>query len=172
MLYTHYAAILMQHFPYSLRLKMQLILLILATALAIPAYAGNQDELAVIGFSKTGQYFAFELHGIADGSAQSYSEIQIMDVPANRWVGERVIYRTPEEVLETKKTTDSCRSPCKGPQSRRTSVEKIQYRNKLPRRTSRGTIDIRSLESVRSGKIRGRIPSGDHVRRSALFPQA
>lgn len=81
---------------------MQAILWILAVALATSAHAADRDELAIIGFSKSGQYLAYELHGIADGSGQSYSVIRIMDVPANRWVGDRVSYETPEKVLETK----------------------------------------------------------------------
>ncbi|MTI45158.1 putative secreted protein [Roseibium hamelinense] len=53
---------------------------------AMPAAAGDQATLEVLGFSQDGRYFAFEQHGIQDGSGFPYSEIYVIDVHADSWV--------------------------------------------------------------------------------------
>src|SRR5437868_5180577 len=67
-----------------MRLALALIaVLIVATT---SARAADNAERAVIGFSPDGRYFAFEQYGVQDGSGFPYSEIFIIDLPANRWV--------------------------------------------------------------------------------------
>ncbi len=58
-------------------------------ALAIaagPALAGDRALLHPIGFSPDGRYFAFEEFGVQDGSGFAYSNIYIIDLPADAWV--------------------------------------------------------------------------------------
>ena len=51
------------------------------------AHAGDSAERRIIGFSETGQYFAFEQFGIQDGSGFAYSEIFILDTEKDSWAG-------------------------------------------------------------------------------------
>ncbi|QDG78700.1 DUF2259 domain-containing protein [Labrenzia sp. PHM005] len=52
----------------------------------LPASAGDEARLEILGFSGDGRYFAFEQFGIQDGSGFPYSEIFVIDVHADKWV--------------------------------------------------------------------------------------
>jgi hypothetical protein len=54
--------------------------------LAAPALAGDRALFDAIGYSSDGRYFAFEEYGVQDGSGFAYSNIYVLDVPADRWV--------------------------------------------------------------------------------------
>jgi predicted secreted protein len=54
--------------------------------LATPALAGDRALIDFIGFSAEGRYFAFEEFGVQDGSGFPYSNIYVIDVPADKWV--------------------------------------------------------------------------------------
>ncbi|MGV3652330.1 MAG: DUF2259 domain-containing protein [Devosia sp.] len=58
--------------------------LILA-GLALPALAGDRALFDPIGYSADGRYFAFEEFGIQDGSGFAYSNIYVIDIPADAW---------------------------------------------------------------------------------------
>jgi predicted secreted protein len=53
--------------------------------LAAPALAGDRALFDPIGYSADGRYFAFEEFGIQDGSGFSYSNIYVIDIPADAW---------------------------------------------------------------------------------------
>ncbi|MEO6015258.1 MAG: DUF2259 domain-containing protein [Devosia sp.] len=55
-------------------------------ALLVPAMAGDRALINFIGFSPDGKYFAFEAYGIADGVGGAYSEVFVVDLPADKWV--------------------------------------------------------------------------------------
>ena len=55
-------------------------------ALATPAMAGDRALIDIIGYSESGQYFAFEEFGIQDGSGFAYSSIYIVDLSTDSWV--------------------------------------------------------------------------------------
>jgi predicted secreted protein len=67
----------------SARLAASLAGLILLLA---PALAGDRALIDFIGYSADGKYFAFEVYGIQDGSGAAYSDIFIVDLPADKWV--------------------------------------------------------------------------------------
>lgn len=50
------------------------------------AWAGDHAELTLLGFSPDGRYFAFEEHGVQDGSGFPYSNIYLIDTATDRWV--------------------------------------------------------------------------------------
>lgn len=54
--------------------------------LAAPALAGDRALMDFIGYSDDGRYFAFEEYGIQDGSGFPYSNIYVIDLPADKWV--------------------------------------------------------------------------------------
>lgn len=60
--------------------------LVVAGLLAPAAQAGDTSELHLLGFSKNGDFFAFEQYGIQDGSGFPYSEIFVVDVIGDSWV--------------------------------------------------------------------------------------
>lgn len=66
-----------------MRFCISLFLLIL---LAPAARAADSAERAIIGFSPDGRYFAFEQYGVQDGSGFPFSDIFVLDLPANAWV--------------------------------------------------------------------------------------
>lgn len=51
------------------------------------AVAGDASDLSIIGWSPDGRFMAYELYGVQDGSGFPYSEVYIVDVPANDFVG-------------------------------------------------------------------------------------
>lgn len=61
-------------------------LLAASLMLVAPALAGDRALFDPIGFSQDGRYFAFEEFGIQDGSGFPYSNIFIIDLPADDWV--------------------------------------------------------------------------------------
>ncbi len=64
-----------------------LILVLAVAALwAAPARAGDMAERQILGFSRDGDYFAFEEYGIEDGSGFPYANIYVIDTVRNRWV--------------------------------------------------------------------------------------
>lgn len=63
-----------------------LSLLVAAGLLSPAAFAGDTAKLHVLGFSKTGSFFAFEQYGFQDGSGFPYSEIFVVDVIGDSWV--------------------------------------------------------------------------------------
>lgn len=66
-----------------MRLHTALLFLLMT---ATSAFAADNAERAVIGFSPDGRYFAFEQYGVQDGSGFPYSEIFVIDLAANQWV--------------------------------------------------------------------------------------
>jgi predicted secreted protein len=54
--------------------------------LATPAFAGDRALIDLIGFSEDGRYLAFEEFGVQDGSGFPYSNIYVIDLPADKWV--------------------------------------------------------------------------------------
>ena len=58
----------------------------LCALMASPALAGDRALIDFIGYSEDGRYFAFEEFGIQDGSGFPYSNIYIVDLPADTWV--------------------------------------------------------------------------------------
>lgn len=67
-------------------MRFRLGLLLLLTVATVPAWAADNAERAVIGFSPDGRYFAFEQYGVQDGSGFPYSEIFVVDLNANTWM--------------------------------------------------------------------------------------
>ncbi len=55
--------------------------------LAAPAFAGDAANFAALGFSADGRYFGYEEFGVQDGSGFPYSNIFILDVTEDKWVG-------------------------------------------------------------------------------------
>lgn len=54
---------------------------------AAPAVAGDSAQFDAIGYSEDGRYFAFEQFGIQDGSGFPYSEIFLIDLDTDDFVG-------------------------------------------------------------------------------------
>lgn len=69
-----------------IRAVLRLSALVVAGLLAPAALAGDTSELQLLGFSKNGDFFAFEQYGIQDGSGFPYSEIFVVDVIGDSWV--------------------------------------------------------------------------------------
>jgi predicted secreted protein len=66
---------------------MRLALAVAALALtAAVALAADSAEPNALGFSRDGRNFAFEQHGIQDGSGFAYSEIFIIDLATDSWL--------------------------------------------------------------------------------------
>lgn len=55
-------------------------------ALLTPALAGDRAAIALLGFSEDGRYFAFEEYGVQDVSGFPYSNVQVIDLEADKWV--------------------------------------------------------------------------------------
>ena len=54
--------------------------------IATPGLAADAAKRDLIGFSRDGQYFAFEQYGVQDGSGFPYSDIFVIDVTKDEWV--------------------------------------------------------------------------------------
>jgi predicted secreted protein len=54
---------------------------------ATPALAGDRALIDFIGYSQTGQYFAFAELGVQDGSGFPYANVFVLDVAADTFVG-------------------------------------------------------------------------------------
>ncbi|MHB1110638.1 MAG: DUF2259 domain-containing protein, partial [Devosia sp.] len=61
-------------------------LALLGALLATPAVAGDRALIDFIGYSPDGRYFSFEEFGVQDGSGFPYSNIYVVDLPADKWV--------------------------------------------------------------------------------------
>ena len=66
------------------RASVSLFVLVLGAA---PALAGDSAQFSAIGYSEDGRYFAFEQFGIQDGSGFPYSEIFLIDLDTDDFVG-------------------------------------------------------------------------------------
>ncbi len=55
-------------------------------AAVLPAVAGDRALIDFIGYSPDGRYFAFEEYGVQDGSGFAYSNIYVIDLPADKWM--------------------------------------------------------------------------------------
>lgn len=60
-------------------------LLAASLALLAPALAGDRALIDFIGFSADARYLAFEEFGVQDGSGFPYSNIYVLDLPADKW---------------------------------------------------------------------------------------
>ena len=56
-------------------------------AISRPGLAGDRDQLEFLGFSRGGQFAAYEIHGISDGSGFPYSEVFVIEVEKNVYSG-------------------------------------------------------------------------------------
>lgn len=70
-------------------------------ALSVPAQAGDFATRDIIGFSPDGGTFAFEEHGVQDGSGFAYSNIYVIDTASDEWLP-----GTPFRVLFEDETAD------------------------------------------------------------------
>jgi predicted secreted protein len=61
--------------------------LLLCALSATAAFAADAAERKILGFSRDGRYFAFEQFGVQDGSGFPYSEIYIIDLVSDSWLG-------------------------------------------------------------------------------------
>ncbi len=52
-----------------------------------PTFAAERAEFSLIGYSPGGKYFAFEEYGIQDGSGFAYSNIYVLNLETDAWVG-------------------------------------------------------------------------------------
>ncbi|GAB2183313.1 DUF2259 domain-containing protein [Roseibium sp. LAB1] len=67
-------------------LLLAVTLVLTGAGLASVAHAGDTAELQLLGFSRNGDFFAFEQFGVQDGSGFPYSEIFVVDVIGDTWV--------------------------------------------------------------------------------------
>lgn len=58
---------------------------------AQPVLAGDRALIDFIGYSDDFRYFAFEEFGIQDGSGFAYSNVYVIDLPADRWLAKTPI---------------------------------------------------------------------------------
>lgn len=68
-------------------LLIKTIAIVSGFAFATNAYAGTLSKLGETGFSPDGAYFSFEQYGIEDGSGFPFSNITIIEIIADKWVG-------------------------------------------------------------------------------------
>lgn len=54
---------------------------------SLPAQAGDMALFDARGYSPDGRYFAFEEYGVQDGSGFPYSNIFVVDLAEDKWVG-------------------------------------------------------------------------------------
>jgi predicted secreted protein len=58
----------------------------LLALMVLPAAAGDRALIGYLGFSEDGRYFAFEEFGVQDGSGFPYTNLYVIDLPADAWV--------------------------------------------------------------------------------------
>jgi len=63
-----------------------LLLSLLASLLAAPAFAGDRALIDYVGFSEDHRYFAFEEFGIQDGSGFAYANLYVVELASDSWV--------------------------------------------------------------------------------------
>jgi predicted secreted protein len=61
--------------------------LLAVLALALPAAAADRALINMLGYSADGNVFAFEQFGIQDGSGFPYSEVFVVDLAKDEWIG-------------------------------------------------------------------------------------
>jgi predicted secreted protein len=96
------------------------LLLFLALSNTI-ARAGDAATRDIIGFSPDGRYFAFEQHGIQDGSGFPYAEIFVIDAAEDRWV--------PGTPIRKRADDEKAKAGNAGPNSRFLAVARICLNN-------------------------------------------
>lgn len=81
-----------------------------AALLVTPALAGDRALIELIGYSDDARYFAFEEFGVQDGSGFPYSNIYVLDLPADKWVkGSPVRARLDGEAADLAQARKSAR---------------------------------------------------------------
>lgn len=80
-----------------------------------PALAGDRALIDFIGYSADGRYLSFEEFGVQDGSGFPYSNIYVIDVPADKWVaGSPIRVRLDDEAatqIEARKAAAEMAQP-------------------------------------------------------------
>lgn len=66
---------------------------------AVPAQAGDVANLEILGFSADGGIFAFEEHGVADGSGTAYANRFYIDTQSDEFVGGSPIRAEVEDAI-------------------------------------------------------------------------
>lgn len=66
--------------------SLPLLVLMAGASLAASALAGDRAEIALLGFSDDGRYFAFEEYGVQDGSGFPYATIYALDLAKDAWI--------------------------------------------------------------------------------------
>ena len=65
---------------------MRLLALLFGLLLPAAAAAGDYADLAIVGFSPDGKYFAYIEHGVQDGSGFPYANAYVIDTATDSWV--------------------------------------------------------------------------------------
>ena len=89
-------------------MKIKAFLLMLLTALFYTTmiHAADRPAMDFYGFSAKGDYCAFELYGVQDGSGFPYSKIYIIDVDNDKYATKpiiTVIEEDPDDLLEARR---------------------------------------------------------------------
>jgi len=69
---------------------MKIFTVVLLCTLSMSSWAGDAAQLRVIGFSKAGNYLAFQEYGITDGEGATFAHLFIVDVAHNRFVDKAI----------------------------------------------------------------------------------
>jgi predicted secreted protein len=80
-----------------MQIKRKIFLLTLTLSITLSTHAGDASQWEIIGFSKDGNYFAFERFGSYDGSGFPYSEIFILNVCKNDYATKPITTVVEEE---------------------------------------------------------------------------
>ena len=78
--------------------------------LASPVHAGDTASLDVVGYSKDGRIFAFEEHGVQDGSGFAYSNYFFIDTKEDKYLPGTPIRVLIEEEQSVKKIRGMARA--------------------------------------------------------------
>lgn len=81
--------------------------------LAVPAMAGDRALIEVIGYSEDGRYFAFEEFGVSDGAGFAYSNIYVVDLQNDSWIGAPVRIQGDSEEAPIAAIRDEAREDAK-----------------------------------------------------------
>ena len=74
-------------------------LALVGALLASPTLAGDRALIDYLGYSEDGRYFAFEEFGVQDGSGFPFSNIYVVDLPADSWVSGTPVRITLEDEM-------------------------------------------------------------------------
>ncbi|MCF7929657.1 MAG: DUF2259 domain-containing protein, partial [Spirochaetales bacterium] len=77
------------------------IVVVLITALSIPAVAGDIASFVNLGFSRDGNYFLFGQYGVGDSDGKPYAELYTVDVSKNSFASSGVKKETYSIPVET-----------------------------------------------------------------------